>query len=176
MNLQPTLRGTLVTLEPTVAGDWCALFAAAADPEIWAQHPASDRWKEPVFRAYFDDALASGGSLTIRDRASGEVIGASRYANHDPQRDEIEIGWTFLARRFWGGPVNAEVKRLMLDHILAEVRAAVFVVGAENLRSRRAMEKIGGVVEQGRTQRGDGSRMDRHVFYRIAREHGAAAA
>lgn len=144
MDLQPTLEGNLVILRPTVAADWDALFAIASDPLIWELHPAHDRWQEPIFRAYFAGALESGGGLTILDKASGRIIGASRYYGHAPELDEIEIGWTFLSREYWGGIYNREVKRLMVDHIHQYVRNAVFLVGEGNFRSQRAMEKIGG--------------------------------
>jgi RimJ/RimL family protein N-acetyltransferase len=170
MDFQPTLTGELVALRPTVADDWKPLFTVAGDPAIWTMHPAGDRWREPVFRGYFDEALASGGSLTIRDRASGAVIGASRYAFPDPSRDEVEIGWTFLARACWGGDYNREVKRLMLDHAHRFVGSVVFVIGENNLRSRRAIEKIGGLLQAGRTERGNGARPAGHVYYSIARE------
>lgn len=142
-DLQPLLIGETVELRPTDPGDWDDMFAVAADPEIWALHPARDRWREPVFRRYFADALASGGSLTIRERASGRVIGASRYRAHPDDPTRCEIGWTFLARDRWGGAINREVKTLMLRHILRHFRTATFVVGPDNHRSRRALEKIG---------------------------------
>jgi RimJ/RimL family protein N-acetyltransferase len=132
-------------------------------------HPAHDRWQEPVFRAYFADALASGGGLTILDKATGAIIGASRYACHDPARDEVEIGWTFISRAYWGGVYNREIKRLMLDHIHLYVGTALFAVGENNLRSRRAMEKLGGVLQEGRTDRGDGVVLPAYVYYTIAR-------
>ncbi len=144
LDLQPTLTGERVILRPTRAEDWDGLYAVASDPLIWEIHPARDRWQEPIFRAYFEGALESGGGLTIFDKATGAIIGASRYYAHAPERDEIEIGWTFLAREFWGGAYNREVKRLMLDHIHRFVRNVVFLVGEGNLRSQRAMEKIGG--------------------------------
>ena len=169
MDLQPTLEGELVIIRPTVREDWEPLFAVASDPLIWEVHPAHDRWREPVFRQYFEDALASGGGVTILDRASGAVIGASRYAFPDAVRDEVEIGWTFIARHFWGGTYNREIKRLMIDHIHRFVSGAVFVVGENNVRSRKAMEKIGGVLQEGRTERGDGSSPPTHVYYVIRR-------
>ncbi|MBL7373148.1 GNAT family N-acetyltransferase, partial [Escherichia coli] len=85
----------------------------------------------------------------ILDRATGTVIGSSRFDNWDEAADEIEIGWTYLARAYWGGVYNREIKRLMLAHIHRFVRTAVFTVGVGNLRSRRAMEKIGGVARPG---------------------------
>lgn len=57
----------------------------------------------------------------------------------------VEIGWTFLARAYWGGRYNGEMKRLMLRHAFAAVSRVIFVIGAGNIRSQRAIEKIGAV-------------------------------
>jgi N-acetyltransferase len=149
---QPTLVGSLVTVRPLRADDFDDLYAAGADPDVWAQHPETERWHKGAFRAYFDDHLASGGALAVLDRADGTVIGASRYANLDEQHREVEIGWTFLARRYWGGPHNADLKRLMLSHAFRSVDTVVFLVGAENHRSRRAVEKLG--AREAGTRRG----------------------
>ena len=148
---QPTLIGATVELSPLRADDWDALFAVAADPLIWAVHPAHDRWQESVFRRFFADAMASGGCLVIRDNATGAVIGSSRYDRTRVEPDEVEIGWTFLARDYWGGVANREIKTLMIAHALRWYAAAVFYVGEANVRSCRAMEKIGGVLLSDRT-------------------------
>lgn len=166
---QPTLHGELVTIRPLVPGDWDALFAVASDPLIWEQHPMRDRWQEPVFRKFFDEALACGGGLAILDKASGAVIGSSRYDAFVADEDEIEIGWTFISRAYWGGTCNREIKRLMLDHIHRFVRRVVFVVGRDNHRSRGAMAKIGGRLIEGRTHRGTGQVFPDHVVYEICR-------
>jgi RimJ/RimL family protein N-acetyltransferase len=141
--LQPTLTGERLLLRPLVPGDRDALYAAARDPLLWAQHPEPDRHEPAMFQRYFDGALASGGAFAIVDRATGRVIGSSRYCNLDPAGREVEIGWTFLERAYWGGGANGELKRLMLDHAFRFVERVVFVVGENNLRSRRALEKIG---------------------------------
>ncbi|MFZ5748643.1 MAG: GNAT family N-acetyltransferase [Pseudomonadota bacterium] len=167
---QPVLEDELVRLRPSVAGDWDALFAIASDPLLWEVHPAHDRWREPVFRAYFDAGIASGGALTIHDRTTGAVIGSSRYDNWDADRDEIEIGWTYIARSHWGGAYNRAVKRLMLDHIHRFVGTAVFTVGVDNVRSRRAMEKIGGVARPGTVDRLMAGEMKPHLIYEIRRD------
>lgn len=143
-DLQPTLSGTLVRLEPLRDGDFDALYAVAADPLIWEQHPANDRWKDDVFREFFREAMASGGALLARDAADGRIIGSSRYHGYDEARSEIEIGWTFLARSHWGGRHNGEMKRLMLEHAFRFVDRVIFVVGVGNIRSQRAVERIGG--------------------------------
>jgi N-acetyltransferase len=143
-NYQPVLEGELITMRPYQEADWDELFAVARDPLIWELHPVHNRWKEPVFRYNIDDAFADQGGLVAIERASGRIIGYSRYSCTETEADEVEIGWTFLARRFWGGRVNLDMKRQMLTHALAHFPTVIFRVGENNLRSRRAVEKIGG--------------------------------
>jgi N-acetyltransferase len=142
---QPTLVGSQLRLRPLRPEDWSELFAVASDPLIWAQHPDSDRYKEDVFRQFFNDALASGGALVAIERSSGSIVGSSRFHDFDAERSVVEIGWSFLARRCWGGEYNGEMKRLMLEHAFKTVDRVVFIIGPENRRSRRAVEKIGAV-------------------------------
>ena len=143
-DLQPALKGTLLELRPLRADEFDVLFAVAADPDIWEQHPDRHRYREDRFRVFFDEAIASGGALVALDAATGRVIGSSRFHGYDAAKNEIEIGWTFLARAYWGGRYNGEMKRLMLDHAFRFVETVVFLIGPDNMRSRRAVEKIGG--------------------------------
>lgn len=144
LDRQPCLTGELIALRPATAEDFDALFAVASDPLIWEVHPAHDRWQEPVFAKFFADGLASGGMLIAIDRATGAVIGSSRYDFERAEPGEVEIGWSFLARNYWGGRYNGEMKRLMLDHAFQSVDRVVLLVGDTNIRSRKAVEKIGG--------------------------------
>lgn len=146
MDLQPTLIGPRLELRPLRAEDFDALYAAASDPKIWELHPASDRWKKDVFAKYFQGGLDSKGAFAIRDRARGAVIGSSRYYDYSAAKSEVAVGFTFLTRPYWGGSYNGELKRLMLDHAFRSVDRVIFHVGEGNLRSRRAVEKIGGVL------------------------------
>ena len=170
MDRQPTLEDERLLLRPLAEDDWEGLFAVASDPGIWAVHPAHDRWQEPVFRAFFADALAKGGALAVVDKASGRIVGSSRFQDFDPAGGgSVEIGWTFLARSHWGGSYNAEMKRLMLAHALRFAERVDFRVGAGNLISRRAMEKIGGRLSD-RTERVTiGGEEVVHVIYEIDR-------
>src|SRR5437879_10174732 len=117
-DLQPVLRGERLWLRPLQPDDWDALYAVASDPFIWEQHPASDRYKADVFRKFFDAALESGGAFVVIDAKTDRVIGSSRFHGYDETKGEIEIGWTFLARTYWGGAYNRELKQLMLRHAL----------------------------------------------------------
>ena len=178
-DFQPTLANAVVALRPLRSSDWDALFAVASDPAIWAGHPAHDRWTEPVFRAFFADNLASGGALIATDPATGAVIGTSRYDLGRAGPGEVEIGWTFLARAYWGGATNAACKALMIGHALTgptppAYDRVIFLVGETNRRSRGAMAKIGAVL----TDRVDEAEMAgktvRHLVYAIDRAGFAA--
>jgi N-acetyltransferase len=79
----------------------------------------------------------------VLDARTGEAVGLSRYHDYDEERSEVEIGWTFLVRSHWGGTYNGELKSLMLAHAFRFARTVVFLVGPENVRSQRAVEKIG---------------------------------
>jgi N-acetyltransferase len=144
-DLQPNLSSDLLRLRPLRPEDWDGLYSVASDPLIWEQHPISDRYKEEVFKGFFRDALQSGGALIAIDSKDGRVIGSSRFHGYDKENSEIEIGWTFLARSHWGGVYNQEMKRLMLHHAFKFVENVIFRIGPQNLRSQRAVEKIGGV-------------------------------
>ena len=142
-DLQPTLMGNLIEVRPLVREDFDALFAAASDPLIWGQHPESDRYQRAVFEKFFQGAMDSKGAFAVIERKSGRIIGSSRYHNLDPAESEVEIGFTFLERAFWGGAYNGELKSLMLAHAFRFVDRVVFVVGENNLRSQKALAKIG---------------------------------
>ena len=142
-DLQPTLRGRLIALRPLRPDDFDALFEAASDPAIWEQHPESDRYRREVFQRFFDGAIESKGAFAVIDLQSGKIIGSSRYCDYDADRRQIEIGWTFLERAYWGGVYNGEMKSLMIEHALRFVDRVVFLVGEKNIRSQKALGKVG---------------------------------
>ena len=160
---QPHLKGALVELRPLRSEDYSDLSAVADDPLIWEQHPDPRRHEEDRFEEFFREALASGGALVAIDADTRLLIGSSRFDGYDEERSEIEIGWTFLARSYWGGRFNGEMKRLMMTHAFRFVNNVIFMVGRENRRSQRAVEKTGGVRVGTRV---DSSGTD-SVLYRI---------
>jgi RimJ/RimL family protein N-acetyltransferase len=145
VNLQPSnLENELVTLIPLHENHFASLYAVASDPLIWEQHPTRDRYKKEVFQTYFDSAIASGSAFLIVDKKSNELIGSSRYYDHNVAESSIAIGYTFLARKFWGGYYNRAIKKLMLDYAFQFVDSVFFHIGPNNIRSQKAVEKIGG--------------------------------
>jgi RimJ/RimL family protein N-acetyltransferase len=143
--LQPRLQNDLIKLEPLEAGDFERLYAVAADPLIWEQHPSSDRYQRPVFEIFFKGAMESHGAFRVFDNANDELIGSSRYCDYDEAQRQISVGYTFIARSRWARHYNLALKTLMLDHAFKFVDRVTFKVGINNWRSRKAMEKLGGI-------------------------------
>lgn len=141
MNLQPTLSNEHVSIRPLQADDFEALYAVACDPLLWEQHPNRDRYKREVFEVFFKGAMESGGAFLVSDAKTGQVIGSSRY--YDLKDEEVCIGYTFIARSHWGGVYNPALKRLMLDHAFKHVERVLFHIGAVNIRSQKAIERLG---------------------------------
>jgi RimJ/RimL family protein N-acetyltransferase len=146
IELQPVLHGPTLTLRPLQPDDFEALYAAASDPLIWEQHPEPTRCQRDVFRTFFDKGIESKGAFLVTERETGKVLGSSRYYDWNPEKREVAIGYTFLVRACWGGVTNGEMKQLMLDHIYRWTDTVWFHIGHNNWRSRKALEKIGGVL------------------------------
>src|SRR5260370_26863570 len=147
VDLQPNLKGRLVELRPLRPEDWHALFTVAVDPLIWEQHPERNRYGKDVFQVFFREALESAGAFVVIDRRSQQISGSTRFYGYDPEKSEIEMGWTFLARKYWGGRYNREMKKLLLAHAFKFVETVVFYVGEKNIRSPRGIERIGAIMD-----------------------------
>jgi len=143
--LQPRIENPWIKLEPLAQSDFDALYSVASDPLIWEQHPNKNRYQRDIFATYFKGAIESGGAFCVIDNATGTLIGSSRYYDLDEAQRIVAVGYTFIARDHWGGHYNRALKTLMLDHAFQFVDRVIFHVGANNWRSRKAMEKLGGV-------------------------------
>jgi RimJ/RimL family protein N-acetyltransferase len=171
MPFQPILVGPILLLRPMLTEDSEALYQAASDPLIWQQHPQPLRYQREVFQVYLDSTLASGGALVVVDQRTQQIIGGSRY--YDLEDRAVAIGFTFLARAYWGGSTNRELKTLMLNHAFQHVEAVWFHVEPNNLRSRKAMEKIGATLSH-IGEKAFATNKIVHCFYRIHRQDWAS--
>jgi N-acetyltransferase len=168
--LQPSLKNNLVIAEPLQSSHFNALYAAAADPLIWEQHPNKNRWQLPDFEIYFQGAIASGGALLVMDAATNEIIGCSRYYDYNAEANNICIGYTFLVRSHWGSGYNYALKQLMLDHIFPYVHSVRFFIGAFNKRSQISIERFGAIKtrEEETAYYGEAPKLD--YVYEITKE------
>jgi RimJ/RimL family protein N-acetyltransferase len=173
-DLQPTLENHWIRLQPLRAEDFEALYAVAADPLIWEQHPSRTRYQRDVFENYFKGAMESRGALLILDSQTGQILGSSRYYDWGEPESQVAIGYTFVARSHWGRNsaginYNRQIKTLMLDHAFQYASAVLFHVGAGNMRSRMAMQKLGATLIGEAAVAYYGEASNQNVIFRIDR-------
>lgn len=151
--LAPTLTGERVVLEPLAPRHADGLRAAAAASEIWEWLPVrldDERvlatWLAETIGAFEDGREAPFATV---DRATGAVLGSTRFMALRPAHRGVEIGWTWLTPAAWRRGTNVEAKLLMLDHAFATLGCVrvELKTDARNVRSRRAMEALGARFE-----------------------------
>jgi RimJ/RimL family protein N-acetyltransferase len=172
LNLQPkNLENEIIKLVPLEIDDFERLYEVASDALIWEQHPNKDRYKREVFEAFFMGGMASKGAFIVIDKKTEKPIGSSRFYDFDKEKKAVAIGYTFLAREFWGTNYNKTLKSLMLDYAFLAVDTVIFHIGANNIRSQKAIAKIGGVkfYEEEMTYLGD-KKQNLNYFYQITKE------
>jgi RimJ/RimL family protein N-acetyltransferase len=142
-NLQPeVLENELVKLIPLQENHFEELYKAASDPLIWEQNPVKNRHESEAFKTFFD-IIITKGSFLILDKQTNETIGTSSFYDYIPEKSSVGIGYTFITRKYWGGPYNASIKKLMIDYAFQHVNSVLFHVGVENFRSQKALLKLG---------------------------------
>jgi RimJ/RimL family protein N-acetyltransferase len=144
INWLPTiLERDCIVLTPLNTSHFDSLYSVASDPLIWEQHPSKDRYKKEVFQLFFDSGVASNSAFIITDKNSNQVIGSTRYYDYRPEQGSIAIGYTFIARNHWGGSSNYFCKNLLLNYAFQYVSKVFFHVGIDNIRSQKAVLKLG---------------------------------
>lgn len=148
-----TLEGCHVRLEPLTPAHLPGLCEVGLDPELWRWTVSRVRTPEEM-RAYVDAALrqqAGGTALPFAtvERASGRVVGSTRFANLDRTNRRVEIGWTWVARPWQRSAVNTEAKYLMLRHAFTALGCirVELKTDALNARSRAAILGLGATEE-----------------------------
>jgi N-acetyltransferase len=154
MDIHPiTLEGRTVRLEPLSLAHHAQLCEAGLDFELW--HWTTQNIRTPQdMRAYIEQALteqARGTSLPFGtiDRASGKVIGSTRYLNIDVSNLRVEIGATWLAKNWQRTAANTEAKYLMLRHAFEEFGCIRVELKTDSLnqRSRDSILRLGAKEE-----------------------------
>jgi len=153
MTLPSTLTGLRIELRPLAVTDAAALVAAASDGELW-NSPYTVVPSAATVDDYIREALEGCAQGTVLPfvtvlRASGEVIGATRFWKIDRRHRKLEIGSTWLAARWQKTFVNTEAKYLMLRAAfedLACVRVQL-TTDENNAASRAAIARLGAVEE-----------------------------
>ena len=162
---QPFLEDAFVQLRPLTGEDHDVLSRIASDPSLWEHHPVRNGHTAEGFGLFFREAL-SAGALLITDKIRGRPVGCTRFYHYDEAESSVVIGHTFLARNYWGSGYNARMKKLMLAHAFRSVDKVLFYVVKENVRSQKALERLG-AVERREVVRNYGMEELRCVVYEL---------
>ena len=145
-NLQPEiLEDETVKLIPLHEKHFEELYKVASDPLIWELHPIKNRYEKEIFTTFFEGAVNSESAFLILDKKTNEIIGTTRFYEYDSEKSSVAIGFTFMGRKFWGGSYNTAIKKLLTDYAFKYVDSILFHVGSENIRSQKAVLKLGAV-------------------------------
>jgi N-acetyltransferase len=146
---QPVLEGDHVILRPMERSDGSAVVAAASDGKLWELFytavPGADTIDAYLTAAEAETAYGRAMPFVVIDKASGKIVGATRYMRMKPDAKRLEIGTTFYAASAQRSPINSEAKLLLLTHAF-EVMGCVcvqFRTDAFNFASQRAIERLG---------------------------------
>lgn len=180
-----TLRGAAATLEPLETGHTAALREAAADGELWRlwyTHIAPpEKMHEYVATALDMRERLHAMPFVVRENATGDVVGCTRYFNVDPVNRRLEIGHTWYARRVQRSAINTECKLLLLGHAFEQLQciAVEFRTHWFNHASRAAIARLGAkqdAVLRNHQLMPDGAKRDTVVFSIIDSEWPAVRA
>jgi RimJ/RimL family protein N-acetyltransferase len=148
-----TLEGKYVRLEPLSRGHLDALVAAGSFPEIWTWLSVRPSGRDG-FAQWIETALTARDAgtelpFTTIDRASGEIVGSTRYLNIERPSRRLEIGWTWITPRMQRSYINTEAKYLQLTHCFEVLgcRRVELKTDRRNDKSRNAMLRIGAQFE-----------------------------
>jgi len=153
MNYQPILENDFVALYPLQKEDINKLEVIALEDNLTQYSPSFITSKEELY-AFINNALAAREKLTaipfaIFDKAKEQFVGSTRFGNINPLNKVLHIGWTWISKSVQGTGVNKQMKFLMLQYAfeILEYEKVEFRVDERNIRSRIAVERIGGVLE-----------------------------
>ncbi|HEX7130259.1 MAG TPA: GNAT family protein [Rhodanobacteraceae bacterium] len=168
-----SLQDTRITLEPLALEHVPALERAATDGELWklwfTSVPAPGRMAAYVEAALRGQMEGHMLPFAVRERASNEVVGCTRFCDYDPAVPRVEIGYTWYAQRWQRSHVNTHCKHLLLDYAFEALGCASVVLCTDryNVASQRAIERLGaqrdGVLRAHR-RRPDGTLRDTVIY------------
>lgn len=127
-SIQTILENETYQLIPLQQGDFESLYEVASDLKVWEQHPNKDRYRREVFENFFQGAIESGGAFKVVEKATGDILGSTRFYDFDDENNSIFIGYTFYGTKSWGRKINQQIKKLMLDYIFQFIDTVYFHV------------------------------------------------
>jgi RimJ/RimL family protein N-acetyltransferase len=153
LNLSPTLENEFVILTPLTIENYKELISIGAEDKL-VQYSPSDIYSAKSLKNYVEIALEQKAKsisipFIIYDKSKKQYAGSTRYMNINLKNKVLEIGSTWIGKEFQGTGLNTHIKSLMIDHVFEKMNfeKIEFRIDERNIRSRKAVEKLGGVLE-----------------------------
>ena len=147
MDIKDKLENKNFILKLLNNNDFDLLYNIGKNKKILEQHPENDRWKKEKFNIFFNKGIENKfGLYGIYDKSKNTIIGSTRYYSYSKKKKSIKIGFTFLTPEYWSSDTNLQIKTLMLGYAFKYVENIYFDIGKNNIRSRKAIEKIGATL------------------------------
>lgn len=169
------IEGNTITLVPLEMKYKEQLYEAINNPDVWKytwrEVKTFDDIEQMLLIAVQNKDDGKQLPFIVKDKLSGEVIGTTRIGDIDIANRNVEIGWTWLSPSVWRTKVNTECKFLLLQYCFEELKVlrVQFSISGQNIRSQKAVERIGAVKEgtfRKHRVKADGTIHD-NIFYSI---------
>lgn len=147
------LTGETVQLFPLEASHQDALYEVASDPVLWTHIPVNgsvrENFDQLIGQALQERAAGRQYPFVIFHQPTQRLIGSTRFIDIEPRDRKLEIGFTYIMREYWGTNINFECKLLLMTYAFETLEAIRVQLKTKdtNIRSRTAIEKIGGKFE-----------------------------
>ncbi|MCC9043996.1 GNAT family N-acetyltransferase [Myroides sp. M-43] len=147
------LQGTTIDLVPLEEHHLEELYQASGDKELWKQVLSDCSDRDTFFTVYRMALEVRDNGMqypfVIIDKQTKKLIGSTQFFEMHEADKKLEIGWTWITCDYWGSVVNLECKLLLLTYCFEVLKTnrVQLKTKDDNLRSRKAIEKIGGVFE-----------------------------
>jgi len=148
-----SLENEKVLLSPLTLGNYENLIEVASQEKL-VQYSPSDIYTPKTLKNYVEKALHQKQEKTsipfvIFDKKKQQFAGSTRYMNINLNYKTLEIGATWIGHEFQGTGLNSQVKHLMINHAFDTMKfeKIEFRIDERNMRSRKAVEKLGGILE-----------------------------
>lgn len=166
MYFQPTLKNELVIVKPLQSLDFDDLYIHANDNDIWKQLPpkAQNRHQKEYFKSFFEDLIKTNTAFCIIDTQTNKPIGTTKYYIHN---NLLYMGGTFIGKKYWGGKYNYAFRSLLIEHAFEYYDEIHIHISEDNIRNRRATEKLGFTEEFKETFKNGYT----YITYKCKKEH-----
>tara|TARA_B100000767_G_C19614785_1_gene471413 strand:- start:203 stop:781 length:579 start_codon:yes stop_codon:yes gene_type:complete len=153
LDFEKNIHSEKVILRPMNVNDFDKMKVLTNDTEMWYYFTA-DLSNEQILKNWIESAISElkdkkSLPFTIIDPTNDNIIGTTRIGNISETNNRVEIGWTWIAKKYQRTGINGHVKKLLFEYLFVETSTLriEFKTDVLNIPARKAMEKVGLIKE-----------------------------